>query len=643
MSVSDYFSRSILKRMLAQLEEEPHDDIIVKVGTRNFRCHRFILSASSKFFRALCRSGMSEAMEQKVELKDVSRDTFGLILECIYGGKNIITKENALDIWQAASLLQIDFLQAACDTFLIENSDKEDCVDVFKCAKLLSSDHVSKVMWDIMLREFDYLVKSNSIFLLEAVDFERLVESDNLRVGTEDTVVRVIMEYCELYTSEDPESKQPDNVSKAQIDENLASKTSAMKKDKKATRADIKNEKLNSIALALGESDSGGQYQDNIMSTLLGASRLCLASSTCLQDLITDARVLNNPGAMHHVRSALRYHLQPERRYDFCPSTAGFRSGNEWTNVILSVSLTNPNYTQPTLICKRFPQDKWHTVIVGSSPTYHFTQAQCNMVFYGEKVFGTCHSAQHNQNFMFCFNVKLRNFAIIGSPTRGRLNHATLCHKNFLYVVGGDNGELSIERYNLENAGAQWENVGTLAQAVSDTTAAVFNNLIIIVGNVQKAGEDGPTALIQCFDPSKSAVHVQVDPLPRAGEKRVFLKRWSELYLLQEGGDLWQLHVSRDDNNRIVLDYQGRLWNSPVELTSAVIFKEELIVLAKPAAAPNPAAAAANQGQGQGQNQGEVPPQWETPRHELFKRVHVLREDICRLTTGIVLSAAIPQ
>ncbi|KAK3783668.1 hypothetical protein RRG08_064917 [Elysia crispata] len=635
MSVSDHFSRSILKRMFVQWKQEPHDDIIVEVENKTFHCHRFILSASSMFFKALCRSDMSETVEKKVELKDLSADIFQLILDCIYGGKEIITKNNALSIWQAASLLQIDFLQEACDIFLIENSDKENCVDVYKCAKLLNSDHVSSVTWDIILREFDYLVASKDIFLLEAVDLERLVKNDNLQVHSEDMVVSVIIEWSKLYVSENSESGKPDSANQAKLEENLASQASS-KKGKKAKN--VENGNSDSTTQGEAGADASVRYQDDIISTLLGASRLCLASSTCLQELLTDHRVLNNPKALFHVRNALRYHLQPERRYDFCPSTAVFRSGNDWTNVILCISSPGANNSQPNLICKRCPQDKWHTLIIGSIPPFFITHEQCNSVFYEKSVFGTTCDVPKNQTIMFHFNLQLENFVSLGNVPRNRVNHTTVCYKNFLYIIGGDNGELSIERCNLENTGSiQWETVGTLTQSVSDVMATVFNDLIIIIGNIKKEPGGESTVLIQCFDPEKKCVHLQADSLPQATQKRVFLKRWSEVYLLQEGGDLWQLHFC-EDNYRIILDYHGRLWNSPVDLTTALIFKEELIVLAKPLVA-TVAAAAPNQSQSQGQDQEKVKSRWETPHHELFKRVHVLREDICCLMTGVVPSA----
>ncbi|GFS21575.1 kelch repeat and BTB domain-containing protein 8 [Elysia marginata] len=635
MSASDHYSRSVLQRMMAQLTEEAYEDVVVEVKDKNFRCHRFILSACSMFFRALFRSGMSEALQQMVELKDMEPETFQLILNCIYGGKNVLTRDNVLAIWQAATLLQIDFLEESCEVFLMENTDKENCIDVYICAKHMSNNQVFNLTWDIILKEFECLVKTKDIFFLDASDMERLVVSDDLRVKSEDTVVNVIKEWTRLYEPANAESKNTDVTDESQPEENPETKAYVtLKKGKKAKNIQAKNTHHSRSA----SRQTGTGEQSNILATLFGASRLCLASSYCLQELLTDPKVIYNIAALSHVRNALRFHLQPERRYDFCPSAAVHRSDSDWTNVMVSITSPGLQNSQPQLVCKQSPQNDWQTLLTGNSSN-HVIQEQCNTVVYGNSVFGTTCDVSRNITFMFQFDLQKggMKFALIGQSLKNRVNHTLVCHKNYLYIMGGDNGDLSIDRLDLDKpAQSQWQTVGHLVQAVSGATATVLGNVIIIIGNVKQEGQDETSSLIQCFDPETMSTHLVVDALAKASEKRVFVKRWSDVYLLQEGGDFWLLQTTRE-KDRLNLNYRGRLWNSQVNLTSAIIYREELVVLAKPSTSQ--AAADGSQGQNLDQEEDKVPTRWETPQNELFKRVHILREDKCCLMTAVLPSA----
>lgn len=649
MSVSDHYCRSVLQRMSAQMRDEPYEDAVVEVRGKNFFCHRFVLSACSLFFRALFRSGMSEAVQQMVTLEDMEPDTFQLILDSIYGGRNIVTKENVITIWQAATLLQIDFLQDSCVNFLMRKTNKENCMDVYITAKHLDSEQVSSLAWRMILEHFEYLVETEDIFMLDALDMEELVRSDDLHVRSEDMVINAIKDWIKLYERpvEKSDDTNADYPHESNADKNLASKAGHAK--------GIKSNKSTMKETSLNRGKTGPGAPENKLASFLGASRLCLVSAACLQELIGDSIVIRNPTALGHVQNALRFHLQPERRYDFCPSTAVYRSEANSANVLLSISSPTANNRAPVLMGKRSPKssENWHTLFTGQS-SYSIIHDQCNAVAYGNSIFGTACDVPRNLTFMFQYSLQANNtiaFAMIGQQgLKHRVNHSIVCHGQYLYIVGGDNGERSIDRFDLAGAPAgQWETVGELLQPVSSAIATVMSGLIIVIGNVQSEDKNETTSLIQSFDPQTMATNLFVDTVPRASEKRVFVKHWSEVYLLQESGDFWRLYTP-EDKKRLHLVYQGRLWNSRVDITSAIIYKEELIVLAQPeppAPAGQPAGAGGQQAAAVGQQaaaeEETVPSLWKVPDHELFKSVQILREDRCCLMTTVLPSALIPK
>ena len=56
-------------------------DVIVEVEGEHFHTHKFFLNAFSGFFQGLFNSGMKDCLEDKVVLRDTSKDVFRVILK----------------------------------------------------------------------------------------------------------------------------------------------------------------------------------------------------------------------------------------------------------------------------------------------------------------------------------------------------------------------------------------------------------------------------------------------------------------------------------------------------------------------------------------------------------------------------------
>ncbi|XP_059147575.1 kelch-like protein 24a [Physella acuta] len=125
---------------------ERFTDLTVVVQDVKFRCHRFILSACSKFFEALLRTDMKETGEGSVALGGMEPATFSRILDVLYAGANILTTENMFVVWHAVNQLQIDFLIKACEEFVINNMTSSNCWTVYNEATKLDS---AKVLGDV--------------------------------------------------------------------------------------------------------------------------------------------------------------------------------------------------------------------------------------------------------------------------------------------------------------------------------------------------------------------------------------------------------------------------------------------------------------------------------------------------------------
>ncbi|KAH9496708.1 hypothetical protein Btru_009716 [Bulinus truncatus] len=181
--------------------KENFSDFTVIVEGKEFRCHRFLLNACSGFFNALLRSGMKEATEHSVAVHGISSDDFSIILNCLYKGENVITRDNVIELWHAANLLQINFLVQECEKYIVDKLIPEDTHEVYAHAKLLDSNGVVKSVINLIAKDFERY-SSTSIFLqLYPEDILTLVKHEELFVSSEDLVINAILKWashCEV-------------------------------------------------------------------------------------------------------------------------------------------------------------------------------------------------------------------------------------------------------------------------------------------------------------------------------------------------------------------------------------------------------------------------------------------------------------
>lgn len=205
--VVDPFIASNIMAALGKLDAgDNFSDFTVIVDSKEFQCHRFILNACSGFFSALLRSGMKESIENRVTVEGISSGVFSLILDSLYKGENVLTRENVIDIWYAVNLLQINFLVTECEKFVVDNLISNNDLGVYRHAQTLDSKTVKKAILDVVVKEFEKYSHTPWVQELYPEDIQYLAEQDDLQVSSEDVVVSAILKWAS-YTCEDDKDR----------------------------------------------------------------------------------------------------------------------------------------------------------------------------------------------------------------------------------------------------------------------------------------------------------------------------------------------------------------------------------------------------------------------------------------------------
>ena len=119
-------------------------DFRIDINDKHLFCHKFLLIATSDYFKVMFNGNMSESQSDHIELKGFERSSNGVesMINFCYSGSILITFENIDELLYAATHLQIKDAIDLCSQFLIESCSIKNCIDIYKISDLYSLDNV---------------------------------------------------------------------------------------------------------------------------------------------------------------------------------------------------------------------------------------------------------------------------------------------------------------------------------------------------------------------------------------------------------------------------------------------------------------------------------------------------------------------
>lgn len=423
-----------------------HSDITVHVENRTFHCHKAVLFATSPYFDAMFSSGMRETISGEITFKDMAADTFELVLEYIYTGKDVVTQDNVIKLLKASSLLQIRTLCEKCEEILVPYLDLENCIDIWRLSLIHSWEKVKIGAFKLILSHFMDLAKQDAFMRLDPYEVIQIVKDDALNVSSEEDVIEAVMKW----------SRRRDT--------------------------DTRKAKL-------------GQIFANLRLGHLSAERL--ASLKEPGSSVADCKI-----AQKSIDEAMQYKLLHARRQEANSIVSHYRNCSPTEEVLVimggCVSMMPPYKRCHDVLAFSFLQQKWYKLSqLPYDPGIEF--ATCS---YANDIFLTGGGSK-TQTFLKYRADK--NKWKIGKPLcQGRRRHVMVALSNAIYVIGGYDHRIgegsrmlsSIEKYDFAEDG--WEECANLKLPVSSFSSAVSGEKIYLFGGEKNDKMD--TGVIQCFD-----------------------------------------------------------------------------------------------------------------------------------------------
>ena len=197
--------KEILIKLSALREDSSLSDVVVSVSGKEFKCHRVILAAVSDYFKDIFTSNMSETIERKVNLDDIDTEVFSVLLDSIYSHKDLVTKENLLQIWPVAERLRINVIASQCQRLFKKLLRRENCISFCSEVRCINSDAHTRAL-EFVTAHFTTPLIKRDIHKLTAEEIKTIVSSEELVVDSEDVVIYTVLRWAEYNSSANPES-----------------------------------------------------------------------------------------------------------------------------------------------------------------------------------------------------------------------------------------------------------------------------------------------------------------------------------------------------------------------------------------------------------------------------------------------------
>ncbi|GFO44827.1 kelch-like protein 25 [Plakobranchus ocellatus] len=568
----------IVKNQAAYRDNSSFSDVTVVMGGIDFQCHRVILAAASPFFKSALMCGLKEDREGKVTLESVDVDIFSNILTCIYCGEISLTEENLLSVWEAAHMLQINFILRKSEEFFRSILRPDNFFEFFFRVRLISEGSHQFAL-EFMAENFDYLRQLESFNSLEKKELKCLISSERLEVAHEDDLIESLLKWVE----NDPGKSNSAGALGHPIDQPeerlLVGNIHAKSGQTNVTR---NVNELNERGLQQPDhSDSAGPTRALQLASLLECTRYFLMSKCfLLERLSCHPLVRSDARCIALVETIARYHSQFYLHTDWCPPAAMHREKNTEVNVLSYLVVSRVHqlrfgyYFTKTLFVFRLCTNQWLKFEIPSDISSKLEKTS-QIHYQDDKIyfFGTNGS-------LVMFWPEVDYWEDLGQD---RTLESPLCIRgDWIYsCCERQDGRAVVKKVKFRNlhllpdAGLSWQQAGLLdldEQTVLRITS-IDNTLVIFCRS-----QDGIS--IVSFD----SIHGTSNTIPtklslQQNDHFITLRKDSAVFVLEQNGYFWRLsRCSRSED--FVLVHESTLWQQEniLRVCGALFARDELFV-----------------------------------------------------------------
>ncbi|XP_078686610.1 kelch repeat and BTB domain-containing protein 2-like isoform X1 [Branchiostoma floridae x Branchiostoma belcheri] len=156
----------------------------------------FLSKHTSKQCVCVC-CGKSAEQFNTVVLQGLDADMFEEILSYIYSGIFQVSLDSVQHLYQAADLLQLDYVRDTCSSYMAMNMERSTCVDLYKFAHVFRVDVVRNSCLQCICQHFVEVSSSEEFCSLSVDQLTEIISHDELEVDKETRVWEAVVRWVQ--------------------------------------------------------------------------------------------------------------------------------------------------------------------------------------------------------------------------------------------------------------------------------------------------------------------------------------------------------------------------------------------------------------------------------------------------------------
>ncbi|XP_035697537.1 kelch-like protein 3 [Branchiostoma floridae] len=115
----------------------------------------------------------------------------------MYSGTLHVSLDTVQPLYQAADLLQLDYVKVTCSSYMAMNLERSTCVDLFRFADAFSADMLLNRCRQWISRHFAEFVSSEEFCSLSVNQLTEIISHDELMLKEETTVWEAVVRWVQ--------------------------------------------------------------------------------------------------------------------------------------------------------------------------------------------------------------------------------------------------------------------------------------------------------------------------------------------------------------------------------------------------------------------------------------------------------------
>ncbi|XP_037893747.1 kelch-like protein 2 [Glossina fuscipes] len=174
------YGSSFLDGLNKMRVDQKYCDFTLEANGKIFKVHKVALAIGSPYFAKMLETDMEEKRAGTVKLEEVDVCTVEALIQYVYTGIIILTKDNVEALLSASDRFQIEWVKLECEKYVKRNLNPANCFRILRLGDTPSFTSLYDPAHNYIVDQFDDLIEVEDFLLLSFDEIKKLIKDDQL-------------------------------------------------------------------------------------------------------------------------------------------------------------------------------------------------------------------------------------------------------------------------------------------------------------------------------------------------------------------------------------------------------------------------------------------------------------------------------